>query len=144
MTTLKHLIYTSADTHGLSDDAVEELLETVRKKNKALNVTGMLVYDGRSFLQVLEGEEDVVNKLYQKISRDNRHSGTVKIIDESIEERMFTDWSMGYAKASVDQLKQIKGMNDFFSAGHCLKDLDDGRAKLVLEGFGKGRWRVTG
>lgn len=47
------------------------------------------------FLQFLEGEETVLNRVYAKIDMDKRHKNVQKLFDQAIEERAFPDWSMG-------------------------------------------------
>jgi len=66
-----------------------------------------------------------------------------QIIQEPISERSFSQWSMGYTKTSLNQLRQISSLNDFFEAGNCLADINEGRAKKLLYAFSKGYWRST-
>ena len=142
MSELMHLIYASKATIDFSDDDIVDLLTKARKNNQSLNVTGMLLFEKGSFLQVLEGEEETVNKLFTKISRDKRHANIVNIISEAISERYLSDWSMGYVSISRSELEKIEGMNDFFKGGSCLADIDKGRAKKILNAFAGGRWRL--
>ncbi len=144
MENLVHLIYASKETTHFTEDMIVDLLEQARANNSELNVSGMLVYSEGSFFQVLEGEEAVVNALFEKIEQDERHTGTVKIICEAIAERGFSDWTMGYVASSSAELSKVAGMNDFFTGRACLADLDEGRAKLLLNSFAEGRWRLAG
>ncbi|WP_428622995.1 BLUF domain-containing protein [Sedimenticola sp.] len=97
MSELMHIIYASKATIDFPKDDIVALLEKARNKNESLNVTGMLLFDDGSFLQVLEGEEETVDRLFSEISSDSRHNKIVKIISEAIPERQFNDWTMGYA-----------------------------------------------
>lgn len=54
-----------------------------------------LIYKDGNFIQVLEGEEPVVRKLFEKIWRDARHKLVSIIHAGSLDERQFPDWSMG-------------------------------------------------
>ena len=104
----------------------------------------MLLYCEGNFFQVLEGEEDAVHAIYETIKRDPRHSDIVKIIEEGISERSFGDWSMGLMTATQKQIQEeVEGFNDFFQGGSCLRDVDRGRSRKLLEAFAKGRWRVS-
>ena len=141
---LIHLIYASKETVAFDNDMIVELLALARARNKSLGITGMLVYCEGSFLQVLEGDEQAVLDLYTHIEGDERHAQAVKIIQESIATRGFRDWSMGYAALPRSELGKIEGMNDFFAGQTCLADVDEGRAKLLLESFSRGRWRQAG
>ena len=142
MSKLSHLIYASKAEKDLSEKDIIDILKFARKNNEAINVTGMLLFEQGSFLQVLEGEEEVLNKLFTTISKDKRHMDIVKIINEAIPERKFKDWSMGYASLTKSELGSIEGMNDFFQGSSCLTDLDKGRAKKILIAFSEGRWRL--
>ena len=142
MANLVHLIYASRAVEAFSEEQILLLLANARGKNQALGITGMLLFDHGDFLQVLEGEEDTVHGLFAHISRDSRHQGMVKIVDEAVRTRQFDNWSMGYRSCSREDLNTIEGMNDFFDGNSCLLDLDPGRAKKILTAFAKGRWRL--
>lgn len=140
---LTHIIYASAARAPFSSDALNELLRDVRARNAASGITGMLLYSDGCFFQTLEGESEIVTKLYEKIAHDPRHLNATLIVRENIARRAFKDWTMGYANASRDELAVIPGLNDFFGSGSALTAIDDGRAKTLLKAFSEGRWRST-
>lgn len=142
MSSLIHTIYASRAVTDFSKDDIVNLLSKARKKNASLGITGMLLYDNGSFFQILEGEEAVVDQLFSEIADDKRHHQVAKIISEAIPIRKFSDWSMGYAAISSNELKTIEGMNDFFTKQNCLAKIDAGRAKKLLKAFAQGRWRL--
>lgn len=142
ITELIHLIYASKSPVNFSKDDMLILLSKARDKNKSLDVTGMLVFDGCSFLQVLEGEEKTVNRLFSTISGDARHSNIVNIISEVIGQRRFSSWSMGFSSISRQELVKIDGANDFFTEKTCMVNINAGRATKILDAFAKGRWRL--
>ena len=72
------------------------LLEHARRNNEKAGVTGMLLYKDGNFMQVLEGEERVVQALSAKIGRDPRHEKMVTLLEGPLAEREFSDWSMGF------------------------------------------------
>ena len=140
---LVHCIYASTVKDELTIEDVEKLLLQARQKNESLGVTGMLLFDKGSFFQVIEGESGVIEKLYNAIRRDRRHQKIIKILHEPIEQRSFADWTMGLAKVSAQTLGEIDGLNDFFSRGNCFTELDESKAKKLLEAFKEGRWRSS-
>jgi hypothetical protein len=89
------LIYVSSATRELmTRDGLADLMRTCRANNEAAGVTGLLLYAGGNIMQVLEGDRDAVETLYDKIGRDPRHKHPTRMIDFGIKERQFADWSM--------------------------------------------------
>jgi hypothetical protein len=60
-----------------------------------VGVTGVLCLGEGIFLQVLEGGRSAVNKLYNRIVADKRHSDVELLCYEEISERRFAGWAMG-------------------------------------------------
>ncbi len=135
------LIYASAASVDFSAHDLTELLLRARKNNESVNVTGMLVYQDGAFLQILEGEEEDVFALYDKISKDKRHSNVRMLLQSQIDERSFGDWQMGFHDASGSELKGFPGFSDFFKSGAPVGFDDTDRARSVLLQFRDGAWR---
>ena len=95
---LVRLIYVSRMTESCDMEALQEILEVSRRKNKADGVTGVLCYDPAFFLQCLEGPREKVNELYARILRDDRHQHVTMLEYADIDERTFGDWAMGLIK----------------------------------------------
>lgn len=81
---------------GATLSEITDMLNLAKKKNAELGITGLLVFDSRFFLQLLEGERERVNALYRRICRDPRHSDVTLLTYREIGERTFGDWAMGY------------------------------------------------
>lgn len=108
------LLYISCANQSMNDDELLELLEDCRKNNAKNGITGMLIYCHETFVQVLEGEQQVVEDVYRIIKNDRRHSGVTILEKKKIEERKFPEWSMGFKKLSDVDLMDTEGLNDFF------------------------------
>ena len=91
-----YLIYVSSAVKLMSEEALLLLLQQSQIKNADLAVTGMLLYKGGNFMQMLEGEECVVRELYAEIRKDSRHTGVLTIITAKVAARNFKNWSMGF------------------------------------------------
>ncbi len=135
------LIYASSQTHELGAVELQDILQTARKRNPAIKVTGMLLYQNGSFLQILEGARKNVEMLFNKIEPDKRHKRVVKITTFYTEERLFSDWSMGFADVTKEQLESIKGLNDFFTNDNSFINIKEEEAKNILSAFKAGKWR---
>lgn len=141
---LVQCIYCSAAKGGaITPVELSTILETARRNNARLEVSGMLLYDDGAFFQILEGERDVVESLFNKISTDPRHGRITKIVVEPIEKRSFAEWTMGYPRITRAELAAIPGLNDFFGRGKSFLNLEEGRAKTLLDAFKEGRWRLS-
>ena len=86
---LIHCIYTSVANEKYSHDEMVYLLDIIRSNNEKLGIIGMLLHDEDSFFQVLEGDKAAVNKLFNHIEKDPRHSTVSKLIEETMLTRSF-------------------------------------------------------
>ena len=137
-----HLIYCSTAKHIFSRSELSVMLINARKKNVQMGITGILLYSDGSFFQVLEGESETVDRLFEEISRDDRHRNVTVIIREAIPERVFGDWTMAYSDISPEEADTILGASDFFGKGASFENLGHGRAKKLLNAFKQGSWRT--
>ncbi len=112
---LVSLVYASTASQPFRETALEELLATCRRLNAARDVTGMLLYRGGRFIQILEGARDTVDELFAKISRDPRHHDVRMLIEEPISERRFVEWTMGYHAFRADPAGSPSGYRDSFA-----------------------------
>lgn len=79
---------------SLSRDEVEGILETSARKNPLSDITGLLLYNGRNFLQLLEGSEAELINLMVRITHDPRHSGVSMLDRRAVDERACPQWAM--------------------------------------------------
>ena len=86
------LIYHSLAGDGLRWRDIDEVRLVSSRNNEASGVTGILLHDGRRFMQVLEGEYRVVIALFAVISADTRHSHISIVSRGMVEGRAFRDW----------------------------------------------------
>lgn len=140
--TLMHLIYSSAAASEFDSSNLKSILEAARKKNSPRRITGILLYTSGSFFQVLEGDQESVNKLFTTIEADDRHENVTLIIREPIASRSFADWSMGFIAAEQNELEGVDGFSDLFLKGDLPQNLMPGRASKILQAFTQGRWRA--
>lgn len=78
----------------LPREEVESILATSARNNPERGITGLLLFNGRNFLQLLEGEESEVAALMERITQDPRHSGVSVLDRRAIAERACPDWAM--------------------------------------------------
>lgn len=111
------LVYVSTATNLVSDEEISDILGASRRNNERTGVTGLLLYNGRRFLQALEGEQAAVDETYHRIKGDARHRSVSLISSREIEARMFPDWSMAARKVvaeadETDLQRQVEAMTE--------------------------------
>lgn len=106
---LAQVVYISSATKTFEQDELELLLERARRRNDQCGVSGVLLFDDFSFLQVLEGIPGDVGRIIDRIRRDPRHVGMTIVQDQSISERDFGDWSMAFARAGDGVVDRMRG-----------------------------------
>ncbi|GGG27964.1 hypothetical protein GCM10011378_00980 [Hymenobacter glacieicola] len=99
----------------LSDDDLKALLEQCRRDNAQHEVTGVLFYSHGNIAQLIEGDPAILEPLYEKISRDGRHSNVVQLVNKPIASRSFAEWSMAFHPLAEEGFKALEG---FFLPQH--------------------------
>ena len=97
---LVRLVYTSTISEGFNEREIENILEAARKNNAKSNVTGLLCFNRKYFLQCLEGSRVAVNAIYHRILQDDRHHSAVMLDYKEIYQREFDQWNMGFMPES--------------------------------------------
>jgi hypothetical protein len=92
---LVRLMYASRAVPAVDQEELLAILKKSKSNNSKDGVTGVLCFSEGIFLQVLEGGRNPVNRLYNRITRDSRHSDVVLLNYEEVDERRFAGWSMG-------------------------------------------------
>ena len=95
-TDLYQFIYISRITSiGLSGaSTLNDIAEVSIAHNKAENISGILCYGNGYFFQYIEGSEQALTNLKNRILKDNRHKDIQTLAFSAITERRFTGWSL--------------------------------------------------
>jgi len=99
---LLRLVYASTFNFGRvshAPSALRDILSSSRRNNLGAGITGYLIFDGETFLQILEGAEAAVLQTFARIEADERHRLVDILTSEAAESRRFDAWSMaGYLR----------------------------------------------
>ena len=120
---MQRVTYISTARLGLSDADIASIVDTARSHNQTAGITGVLLYNRINFLQTVEGEESAVGPLLIRIAEDNRHGSVVIVQRETVSERAFGDWSMGFHAVAAAVHRQA---NDAGVAGNGFALPEDG------------------
>ncbi len=85
------LVYISS---AVGSPVTGEVLDVSRRNNARDGITGLLYFDGRRFLQALEGDRLAVERAYARITADPRHRAPVVLSRGDVAQRAFGEWTM--------------------------------------------------
>jgi len=91
---LYRLAYMSEIKGKINKDDLRQILSSSVTNNTRDGVTGALLFNQSTFLQILEGRRPTINKTYRRITQDGRHRPAELIGLEPAKERLFSKWSM--------------------------------------------------
>jgi hypothetical protein len=98
---LTSLTYTSLARLDLQSSDLEEIHRSARELNALDGITGLLVFNGTHFLQIVEGSRDAIDDLHARLRSDSRHSGLEVRDERKIQARSFPDWSMELVRVNA-------------------------------------------
>jgi hypothetical protein len=102
MSNIIRLVYVSTAVDSVDMNEFKRILGTAQQNNERRDLTGMLAFNSKVFLQGLEGSREAVNDLYAKLMRDPRHFNLMLLKYEPIEVRQWAGWSMGFAAPNTE------------------------------------------
>lgn len=106
---LHQLIYTSEIADDVPAGTVGDIVRHARLKNKRLGLTGLLIFDGETFCQYLEGPYEALSSVRDVIARDVRHLNYKEVHFGPSADlgRIFHNWSIAYADAAEDEMQAL-------------------------------------
>lgn len=96
---VQQLVYISSIRRQATVDPAAILAQS-RRNNARARITGLLFFDGKRFLQALEGDPATVDATFARIQADDRHHALVILSNRQIEQREFGEWAMAYPQAN--------------------------------------------
>ena len=112
---VRQIVYTSKVHADFQVSELGPILFDARFFNRRNEVTGLLLFDGKSFIQALEGEWRAVGDTFSRIAKDSRHRSIVKLCDRATALREFGNWDMAtkvrdagdYSKSVLDLVYRV-------------------------------------
>lgn len=111
--TLYRLAYYSLNALPTGQDTeaeVRRILEVSRRNNARADITGALLYTSGCFAQILEGDYAAVERTFETIQNDERHTAIVPLQFEQVSERGFGPWSMAYVGTDRNAIAETLGL----------------------------------
>lgn len=127
-----------------SSDDLLEILTVSRQYNEDAGITGILFYCEGSFMQLLEGDENEVRRLFEKIKTDPRHREIHLISTLHSPDRWMEGWSMAFSYCvDKEELKDVVDLAKGLDSVDALID-DSAPLKPVLLSFVERNLRLAG
>jgi hypothetical protein len=103
------ICYVSKANPALTNEEISEIFTLTENNNRANNISGILLHSLGNFFQVLEGEEKLIEDLYEsQILNDPRHSSVFEIYRGKIRVPIFTNYLSNFrAITTTDELLKI-------------------------------------
>jgi hypothetical protein len=106
-------IYCSRATTPMTDEDLVTLLHSCRSFNEAHAISGILLYGYHHFIQLLEGDKEVVRHLYfDRIMKDPRHHKCKILTETDNAERRFDHWGMSFKRLNTEEQYYFAGYID--------------------------------
>lgn len=102
-------VYFSQSAWPFNEADLSVILQRSRQCNLVAGISGALLYVQGSIIQVLEGEAEAVETLFNRIQLDTRHTNVRRVMNRPITQRLFPQWTMGYETVTSRQMKEIRG-----------------------------------
>lgn len=109
MTVLEWFFYVSCAAPALTHAQLDAIQQASQCRNSQHGLTGMLLYSGRHFAQVLEGPAQPLGAVMTSILADARHRQVRILARAPLAQRRFGTWSMGYVHGmgKADLIEQV-------------------------------------
>lgn len=130
---LQELIYTSLANPASSHESVKDILMSSQRNNVAKQITGLLLFDGDRYIQILEGSPKNLDQLYATIANDSRHGAMELLHRGDVNARAFSEWRMAYEempKGLLDELAENMAVYAMENEGEILDPEDSFGARL--------------
>jgi hypothetical protein len=132
---LHRLIYLSEATKSIGPSELRTLVGQSAANNESKGISGLLLYSGRYFLQVLEGDPLRVSSLYAHICRDPRHGNAKTLQCATTSQRLFPDWGMELVTSDQSTVLDQAGIDRTLLRLRLSQDGDASAALILLEAF---------
>ena len=106
------ILYVSVADPTLVSDDIYTLVGNSQQRNSADGLSGIMLYNGSNFLQLIEGDAGPLDACFARIQRDPRHSGVVVMRNDPVAVREFPEWAMRYSLVDQPIEKTLAAVRD--------------------------------
>ena len=91
---MRRFAYISRARGDLTPNDIKDIVDKSIANNFLQAVSGVMIFDGKGFFQVIEGESLTIASLVQRIRRDTRHHAIEVVLDKPVEQVSYPSWGM--------------------------------------------------
>ena len=121
------LTYISEPFPWINVEDLHNILEIARSFNAENQITGCLIYSKKLFMQILEGDQEIIDALYERIAKDKRHFNIELLHTSNVGDRIFSNWAMAYLnlreQTSDARIKKIQQNLLLMSEGASINEI---------------------
>ncbi|PKD18880.1 hypothetical protein APR41_17305 [Salegentibacter salinarum] len=128
--------YVSTANPALSETEIQEALDFSKDWNNNHNITGILLYSQGNFFQVLEGEEQLLKDLIDRIKTDERHQNVITIFQKSIPNTQFDGYQADFI--SLNDRYNDENFDTYLAQISLLNPSIQSSVKYILNKFTEG------
>jgi hypothetical protein len=99
---LIEVTYTSVAAALLTSEEVFKIIEKSARNNLRDDLSGFLIFSGNRFFQLVEGPEQAIDALLQRLGNDPRHREIRIVSRKPVAHRSFAKWKMKRIVPSAD------------------------------------------
>jgi hypothetical protein len=134
---MRQLTYISTAAPGIEEPDIAAILKVSRQNNARDGITGLLIFDGKRFLQALEGPGPLVEAAFQRIKADPRHRAPVQLSVRETASAEFGHWDMACQRVDArDSNGSLSATVDALVA-----QVPDANTRALFSGFARIRER---
>lgn len=104
---LRAIAYVSTASRGLTPHEIDSILHDAREFNAENDVSGVLLFSGDTFFQYLEGGPKELDLVMARIRFAASHEEIQILSDESITQRAFSEWNMGFTSTPKSDIQHM-------------------------------------
>ncbi|WP_164076184.1 BLUF domain-containing protein [Flavimarina sp. Hel_I_48] len=120
------ICYVSKSREDLSKKEIGSILDHASAINNECIVSGILLHSFGNFFQILEGGQEHITSLYNKILKDPRHGDIIEVYNHSTAKPVFLNYNSNFHVVTTnDHLnyirKYLRNNKNFYSCEKILR-----------------------
>lgn len=96
------IVYVSSASDDLEKEEIKQILNSSKTWNNEHDITGLLLFSEGNFFQVIEGEKEMIPKLFESIKEDKRHHNIIQIFGKDIHKEAYDGYDSDFVSEDAN------------------------------------------